>query len=87
MLDRLAKLHDAVAEALQEADDLWIRSSRGSVEAQILSDVGIGLERAAVAMSRLTSAAAPATIFGADNDRFIEAVSALLAEQPAKRSE
>lgn len=54
MFDRFVQLQEAVRDALREADDLWVHSPRGSAEAVALSDVGIGLERAALAMAQIT---------------------------------
>lgn len=72
MLDRLAQLQDVVRDALREADDLWVHSPRGSTEALALSDVGIGLERAAAAMAQLARSNAATAVDTCEEHGLIE---------------
>jgi hypothetical protein len=77
MLDRLTQLQDTVKGALREADDLWVRSPRGSTEALALSDVGIGLERAAAAMAQIARFDTVTTVVSYEEQELIEATEAL----------
>ena len=77
MFDRFAQLEDTVRDALREADDLWVHSPRGSIEALALSDVGIGLERAAVAIAQIARSETAIAIAPYEEQELIEATGAL----------
>ena len=77
MFDRFAQLEDTVRDALREADDLWVHSPRGSIEALALSDVGIGLERAVAAMAQIARSDAAVAVGTFEEQELIEATKAL----------
>lgn len=85
MHERITQLQDTVRNALREADDLWIRSPRGSIEAFALSDVGIGLERAAIAMAQITSPSESAFMTAAEHEASITKTMQALIEGPPKQ--
>jgi hypothetical protein len=77
MFDRFAQLQDTVRDALREADDLWVRSPRGSAEAVALCDVGIGLERAVAAMAQIARSDAAIAVGTYEEQELIETAKAL----------
>ena len=84
MFDRFAQLQDIVRDALREADDLWVHSPRGSIEALALSDVGIGLERAAAAMAQIARSEAAIAV-GTYEERELIETTKQLTQIPLQR--
>ena len=84
MFDRFVQLEGTVRDALREADDLWAHSPRGSIEALALSDVGIGLERAAAAMAQIARSEAAIAV-GTYEERELIETTKQLTQIPLQR--